>query len=200
MPNSFDLNVYHAINGLAGGQHPVMDHIMAFIAQYALEVYALLFVIAWFALPKQEVNKRHGLIVSGLAGVLALLINVAISHFIWYRPRPFVTLPQGTFHQIIPHDADASFPSDHSSGSAAFAFGSWGNSKWISYTFTIFALLTMFSRVYCGVHYPTDVLGSLVVGLIASLIIRALSPMLRPLSNSLCRLFKFGPRSSRSFR
>jgi undecaprenyl-diphosphatase len=195
MPNSFDLKVFHAINGLAGGQHLLLNHIMAFIAQYALEMYALLFVIAWFALPKREVDKRHGLIVAGLAGVLALVFNFVISHFIWYRARPFVTLSDA--HRIIPHSADASFPSDHGSGSAAFAFGSWGNAKWISYLFTILAVLTLFSRVYCGVHYPTDVLGSIVVGLIANWIMRALSPALRPLSNYLCRLFKFGPRSSR---
>lgn len=197
MPNSFDLTVYHAINGLAGGQHPLLNHIMAFIAQYALEMYAVLFVVAWFALPKRDIDKRHGLIVTVFAGVLALVFNYIISHFIWFRARPFVTLPHDTYNKIIPHDPDASFPSDHGSGSSAFAFGSWGNAKWISYTFTILALLTLFSRVYCGVHYPTDVLGSIVVGLVANWIMRALSPFLRPLSNWACRLFKFGPRKSR---
>ena len=119
---SFDLSGYHLINQWAG-HILILDKFMSFTAQYALELYALLFVVAWFTLPKPEVNRRHALIVAGFSGILALLINVLVSH-VWFRPRPFVSLPKGSFTQLIPHPINASFPSDHVSGSFAFAAGS----------------------------------------------------------------------------
>ncbi len=49
--NPFDLSVYHFVNHFAGHHH-VVDAIMKFIATDALEIYAVLFVVAWFTLPK----------------------------------------------------------------------------------------------------------------------------------------------------
>ena len=189
--NQFDLNLYHAINGLAGSGS-WFDGVMAFFAQYGLEIYAALFLAAWFALPRKEEKKRHQLVISFFAGILALLINVVISH-IWYRQRPFIVLPHGEYNQLIPHSADASFPSDHTSGSFAFAAGAWGGtSKWVSYTFVIVAFIEMFSRVYCGVHWPTDVMGGLVVGVFSGIIIRLFSRWIQPITAIGLRIFRFG--------
>jgi len=153
--NTFDLYGYHFLNQWAG-HLPMFDKFMSFTAQYALELYALMFVVAWFILPQRESNRRHALVVAFFSGVLALLINVLVSH-IWFRPRPFISLSKGSFTQLIPHSIDASFPSDHVSGSFAFAAGSWKDSEhWVSYSFTILAILVAIARVYTGVHWPTD--------------------------------------------
>ncbi|GMA50400.1 undecaprenyl-diphosphatase BcrC [Alicyclobacillus contaminans] len=192
--NPFDVTVYHDINQFAG-HHPVLDAFMAFIAKDALELYALLFIVAWFAMPKAEERKRHALVVSFCSGVLALVINVVISH-IWFRPRPFVALPKGSFTQLIPHPADASFPSDHTSGSFAFASGVAGSQlRWVQYSFTILAVLTMIARVYVGVHWPTDVLAGLVVGLVAGRVMRKYERLVRPLTRVALRIFHYGPYS-----
>lgn len=188
--NTFDLTIYHFFNNLSG-HIPFLDATMAFIAQYALEIYAILFVVAWFAFPKSDKRNRHSLVVAGFAGILALIINVMISH-IWYRPRPFVTLPQGSFHQLIPHSADASFPSDHGSGSFAFAAASWGRSTtWVRWTFPTLAILVAISRIYVGVHWPTDIIGSFIVGVISARIVWKLSSKLAPITDFGLRMFGY---------
>lgn len=190
--NSFDLFGYHLINHWAG-HVPILDKFMSFTAQYALELYAIMFVIAWFTMPRTEGTRRHALVVAGCSGILALVVNVVISH-IWFRPRPFVTLPKGTFTQLIPHSIDASFPSDHVSGSFAFAAGSWKRTdRWVSYSFTCFAILVAVARVYTGVHWPTDVIGGAIVGLFSARIMWALNSLLKPISKFGMRLFHFGP-------
>ncbi|WDL95690.1 undecaprenyl-diphosphatase [Alicyclobacillus sp. ALC3] len=192
--NPFDTTVYHFINGFAGRNH-ILDAVMVFFAKDALEIYAALFIIAWFVLPKKDIDNRHALVMAGLSGVLALIINLVIAH-IWFRPRPFTVFKKGTFTQLVPHVPDASFPSDHASGSWGFAAGSWGKQqKWISYTFTIIAVIVMIARVFVGVHYPTDVIGGMVIGIIASRVMWKLSRFVLPITTFVAKMFKFGPQA-----
>ncbi|GGH73655.1 undecaprenyl-diphosphatase [Pullulanibacillus pueri] len=193
--NPFDTTIYHAINNLSG--HIVwFDHTMMFISKYALEIYALLFILFWLTLPRSRPESRHALVLSFFSGIFALVINFIIAHF-WARPRPFVSLQPGTFHQLIPHAADASFPSDHGSGSFGFAAATWKLNKWISRTFTTFAIIVIFSRVYTGVHWPTDVLASVVVGVIAAFIVRKFSRFFYPITNFGLKLFRLQPKTTK---
>jgi Membrane-associated phospholipid phosphatase len=189
--NSFDLFGYHLINNWAG-HHPVLDKMMAFFAQYALELYVVLFLLAWFTLPKSNTDKRHALVMAGFSGVLALCFNLLIGQF-FFRPRPFAALPKGSFTQLIPHAFDSSFPSDHTSGSFGFAAGSWKKASiFVRWGFTILAILVAISRVYTGVHWPTDVLASIIIGMISSKIIWLASPLFKPLTNLGLRLCHYG--------
>jgi undecaprenyl-diphosphatase len=66
--NPFDSTVYHIINGLAG-HHRLFDDIMIFFAKDALEIYAVFFVIAWFVLPRKNIQNRHALVMAGFSGI-----------------------------------------------------------------------------------------------------------------------------------
>lgn len=179
--NVFDLTVFHALNGLAGHQ-PLVDGAMIFFAQFSPELFAALFIAAWFVLPRGEFPRRHALVMAVAGGVLALLINALIAH-LWFRPRPFVVLAPGHFTQLIAHNADASFPSDHVSGAFGFAAGLWGRGpRGLGLAFGLIAVLVAFARVYVGVHWPTDVMAGAVVGIPAGRAAWLLAPALSPLT------------------
>jgi undecaprenyl-diphosphatase len=80
------------------------------------------------------------------------------------RQRPYINHPDKIFSS-----ADAtgySFPSGHTSTAFSLATSlSLSYPKWYvivpSYTF---AAATAYSRMYKGVHYPSDVLGGMIVG------------------------------------
>ncbi len=139
------------------------------------------------------------------ACLLAYAINLTIEQFI-NEPRPFIT---HHVHQLISHPADASFPSDHSAWSfAVFGLLLFGLVAPISVVLRLRAretgahqqqspsssplipvllLIVAFviactigvARIYVGVHYPGDILGGAIDGLIAALFITLLRRWLR---------------------
>jgi len=189
--NSFDIQGYHMFNQFAG-HHPLIDKLFGFLAQYSLELYFVLFIIAWLTLPKSEIRQRHALVIMGLAGVLGLIINVIVSH-IYFRPRPFMVLEKGTFTQLIPHSPDASFPSDHTTGSFGFAAASWGKApKWITTSFTVLAVLNAMARLYVGVHWPTDVIAGIAIGTLSGRLLWKFSSLFQPITDFGLRMFNYG--------
>ncbi len=78
------------------------------------------------------------------------------------RSRPFHTL-DGVQRRVVPHDS-FSFPSGHTA--AAFIMAGL-----VGYFFPLLGIpayaaasLISFSRIYLGVHYPTDILAGIVLG------------------------------------
>ena len=84
------------------------------------------------------------------------------------RPRPFV-INEAIAPLVGGVSPYRSFPSGHSGGSfaAMLALSKWVPKK-IGIPAIILATMVALSRLYVGVHYPTDILGGLVVGLVCS--------------------------------
>jgi len=96
-----------------------------------------------------------------------LIINVTLKGLV-ARPRPFV-VNEAIAPLVGGVSPYRSFPSGHSGGSfaAMLALSKWVQKK-IGIPAIILATMVALSRLYVGVHYPTDILGGLVVGLVCS--------------------------------
>lgn len=108
----------------------------------------------------------------GFTACLALLLNLLLCNLtlkpLVARIRPY-DLKQG-IELIIDAPHDFSFPSGHTSASFAAAFAVFfHNKKWGAGALA-FASLIAFSRLYLYVHFPTDILGGIVVGAITAAI------------------------------
>lgn len=120
-------------------------------------------------------------------GVLALssllvcfLINNGLLKNLVARPRPYTQIAELVMLMECP--SDHSFPSGHTCAAFAVA-GSllWSGRKrlyGLRIPALLLAVMTGWSRLYVGVHYPTDVLAACVIGLLGSYIVtKALSPV-----------------------
>jgi len=98
-----------------------------------------------------------------------LIINVSLKGLIG-RPRPFV-VNEDIVTLIAKPSAYRSFPSGHSGGSfaAMFALAKWTPKK-VGIPAIILAALVALSRLYVGVHYPTDIIAGCIVGWICSVL------------------------------
>lgn len=150
----------------------ILNSLMMFGAEYLVYLTLLGILMITF---KGKVGERKALLLTLLALPIVVIIIKAI-HLIFYEPRPFVSL---NIEPLISHKADASFPSRHTSIMSAIAFAYlYCKSKWAP----ILILLTFWvglSRIYVGVHYPLDILGAVIVGIVAVIIALQLKRLLK---------------------
>ena len=116
---------------------------------------------------------------AGVMFILASATSVAIADFLaskfikpWFtRARPFSTGQGDEVILRISEVGSSSFPSSHALDAfclAAFVGCFFPKLAWILFPL---AFLTAYSRVYNGVHFPTDVLGGAVIGSLIGLIL-----------------------------
>lgn len=118
---------------------------------------------------------------AGALALLSMLVCWGSSEFIVkllvQRARPFALIPE--LAPLVPLPTDFSFPSGHTSASMAAAGIHWRvlERRWQRWGALALALLVGFSRLYVGVHYPTDVLVGGLWGWIGSgLFLRWIEP------------------------
>lgn len=81
------------------------------------------------------------------------------------RTRPYDLLG---YEILVRRLGDYSFPSGHTSASFAAATAIYAiDRRWGAAAYVLAALIG-FSRLYLGVHFPTDVLAGAVVGILAA--------------------------------
>ena len=122
----------------------------------------------------------------GFTVLISLLINFIITNItlkdLIARPRPFVV--NDAIVTLIREPKSFSFPSGHTSASfaAMLALSYWVPKK-VGIPAIILASMIAFSRMYIGVHYPTDILGGILVGFMSSIwayyLVRRLGNMIK---------------------
>jgi len=104
---------------------------------------------------------------TGITAIVALLlslcvINLTLKHLV-ARTRPFDMIE--ALVPLVERPKDFSFPSGHS-GSSFAAAGVFVRElpKWAGIPLFLLALLISVSRLYVGVHYPSDVIVGIGIG------------------------------------
>ena len=106
-------------------------------------------------------TRRQGWSV-GCALVLDLICCNLILKPLVGRIRPFAV--NTAVELLTAPPADASFPSGHTAASFAAVFALWASGSPLWKPAAVLASVIAFSRLYLYVHWPTDVLGGIVVG------------------------------------
>lgn len=147
-------------------RHPFLDKWMKGLSSLA-DIGIISIVTCIFLLISLE-YRRIGWIVSISLILEAILVNGVLKPLL-KRKRPYLSVKQLTCIAKIPYDF--SFPSGHTASCFAVAGVMFMS---MPYKYGVPALIlasfVAFSRIYLGVHYPSDVLGGIAIGLLAGYI------------------------------
>ncbi|WP_145018646.1 phosphatase PAP2 family protein [Geobacter argillaceus] len=128
-----------------------------------------------------------------LKACLVAMLGVGINQLIglaWQHPRPFMI---GLGHTWVPHVADSSFPSDHMTVFVGIGISLLFGGEVLAGILTLVTgMAVAWSRVFLGVHFPLDMMGS--IGM-ASLSYTLISPVWRRVGNTVTTLIEMLYRS-----
>ncbi|GHV96038.1 phosphatidic acid phosphatase [Spirochaetia bacterium] len=137
---------------------PPLTAVMRIITEFgsATAYMALLPLIYWCY------DERKGLRL-GLAILVSAWLNLSLKFFL-NQPRPFFAGYDPSVGMIS--ERFGGLPSGHAQNSLVMwtIIASWGKRKWLFGITALICLLVSFSRIYLGVHFPSDIFGGWVLG------------------------------------
>lgn len=158
-----DFDILYFIDKL---HNPILDKIMIFITN--LGNAGILWILIAIILLFFKKTRKCGILM-GISMLCGVIIGNGILKHLVARQRPCwldTSIPL-----LIPNPTDYSFPSGHTLASFEAAIMIFlHNKKWGSVAI-LGALVIAFSRMYLFVHFPTDILGGMILGTIISIIV-----------------------------
>ncbi len=145
---------------------PWLDSTMIFISQLGDRglIWIALTILFFFMSNRNNSYRSGGIVLALSLAVNGLLCNKLLKPMVG-RMRPYDLIG---YEILVPRLSDFSFPSGHTAASFAAATAIYAqNKKWGMFAY-LFATLMGFSRLYLGVHFPSDVLAGAFTGWVAA--------------------------------
>ena len=157
-----ELQILHAIQGIHQDWLTEILRFLTTIGESGAVWIVLSIILA--CIPK---TRKCGLTMMLAMAITYLLGNLFLKNVI-ARPRPCAVDPSVTLK--IPYPSEYSFPSGHTSNGFTAAVTIFYYYRKAGIVSLVMAAVIAFSRLYFFVHYPTDILGGLVLGTLDALL------------------------------
>ena len=148
-------------------RNPVLTVIMKFFT--TIGEGGAVWILAAVLLLLFKKTRKAGIILAGALILCLLSCNIALKNLV-ARPRP--CWRREDLEMLIAIPKDFSFPSGHTgcafAAAGALFFSLPKNRKGIKAGALLFAAWIGWTRLYVGVHYPTDVLTGAIIGFLSS--------------------------------
>jgi undecaprenyl-diphosphatase len=140
------------------------------INDYALTTALVLLLFAlWFSGKSPAIREQNQrAVLSAIASMVLGNAFVKALNLLFYRPRPFA---DHTVTLLFYRPSDSSFPSNPTSIGFCIAASVWWFDRKMGYLLYVLASLLGLARMCGGVHYPSDILGGALIGLLSAYLV-----------------------------
>ncbi|MFS0906565.1 undecaprenyl-diphosphatase [Priestia aryabhattai] len=164
------------INQLAG-RYSVLDMLMILISKKVRYVFMFVLIVMWFRNDSQKKVTVNAV----LSAVFTLFIHTLMKCF-YFKPRPFMKRRVGI---LIPSKIDSSFLSKHTLLAFAVSTSIFLHERILGSVMWGLSLLTGFSRIWVGHHYPSDIIRSAFIGSLTGIIIDKAADFLKTMNRKI---------------
>lgn len=162
-----DFILFQWINGFAGTSF-ALDVVAVFLASYfQYLLVGSIFLLFWRK--RNDLFNRFTMFQTVAAVIFSRFLITPFIRFFYERPRPFVALASAV--QLVDVRLEEyfnSFPSGHATFFFALAGAVYSCDKKLGWWFFTGATLMGIARVFAGVHWPSDILGGAVIGIVSA--------------------------------
>ena len=182
--DSFDMSVFTFFGEQI--QSATMNIVAEFITFFGGSEFVMPMAVLGLVLSFFKRTRKFGMAVLFAVLVGTLLTNVIFKPM-FDRPRPYVYYAEDPLFMSwygfagAHVESDKSFPSGHTVSAMATAFTVFSQHKKLGIVTIVMALLMGLSRLYVGVHFPTDVYGGIIVAFFISLSVIIAEKKLTPI-------------------
>ena len=160
---SWDFSILEAIEGIRNEVLTFILRIFTYMGEAGW--FWILLCIVLLIIPK---TRKIGIYAAAALAIQFLLGEVLTKNLVC-RDRPFIQHPD--IDTIIKHPSGYSFPSGHTSSSISVALSVFFHNKKLGAPLIVIAIIIIFSRLYFEVHFPTDIIGGLILGTAMAIIV-----------------------------
>ena len=133
------------------------DKRLSSTAVFITKISSLFFSIIYFSAGGWLFYNNRGYLKFYLIIPASVYLLVKIIPYIYNRKRPFVLFNKSN---LVKQREDHSFPSTHSASSMIISLVIFNINLPLGILMILMAVITGFSRIMVGVHYPSDVIAS----------------------------------------
>ncbi|QSX23622.1 undecaprenyl-diphosphatase [Priestia megaterium] len=155
-----DYKVFRAINQLSG-RYSSLDMLMILISKKVRYIFMFVLIFMWF----RNDSQKKLILNAVISAVFTLFIHTLMKCF-YFKPRPFIKRRVGI---LIPSKMDSSYLSKHTLLTFAVSTFIFLHERILGSVMWGLSLLTGFSRIWVGHHYPSDIIRSAFIGSLTSI-------------------------------
>jgi undecaprenyl-diphosphatase len=159
-----------ALTTSLAGRSERFDRAASLVARHLAKLYVTLLIVLLVG-GRSAAGRRRREAALRMSAALPLTIGVVdVVGRLVERERPFAARPDDA--NLIDHAPDRSFPSRHSACAAAMTTVALSTTPKFGLLMALGTLGLALSRVYAGLHYPSDVIGGWIIGVGVGIIAR----------------------------
>jgi membrane-associated phospholipid phosphatase len=166
-----DVELFRRVAGLHA---PVLDRTLPPLSRLADHAKLWLVIAGTLTCLKSERGRCGALRGLGSLAATSILVNLVLKPLFRRRRPALDAVPAARRLARLP--SGASLPSGHAASAFAFAIGAAQELPSLAFALGPLAAAVALSRVYTGVHYPSDVVAGAAVGTTVALLSRLVRP------------------------